>query len=326
VKTAIVIVNWNGKHLLKNCLEATLMQKHDDYSVILVDNGSTDGSVEYVKENFSQVNAIELKENSGFAKGNNVGIDFALKDDDVQNIVCLNNDTIVQHNWLEELIKTANSNKNIGAVSSKAYFEDGVMIQNAGLIYSNTLQINKAGGVSLGYGKTDAEAPELATDCEIFAAGGVAALFKRTVVESIIARDGEFFDEDFFAYAEDYDLGFRIRSLGYTAALSAQAKLVHLHSQSVGKASLLKAYYLARNIFLTITKNMPLTDVLLYPFRDGWMKMKSLLSHHDSTKDLQAKIGTFAMAKTYGNAVFDALRLTPKMLRKRRNILKKPSR
>lgn len=319
-KAAIIIVNWNGKKFLRNCLNAVFKQTYKNFDIYFVDNGSIDNSSEFVRKNYPKAKIIQLDKNYGFAKGNNEGIKEAFKDKQVEYIVCLNNDTIVDKNWLKELIKTAEKDEEIGAVSSKAYFKGGKIIQNAGLIFSKALQINKEGGISLGYGLTDKKAPELSGDIEIFASGGVAPLYKRKVLEILLERDKEVFDEDFFAYVEDYDLGFRIRSLGYISLLSSHAKLIHLHSKTGGIASPLKAYYCERNSILTAIKNISLIDTFLFPFRNIGLKISYLFNKHDSVEKLKGNIGFLGMFWILFKANIAALFLMPKMLVKRRII------
>ncbi|MDK2907725.1 MAG: hypothetical protein PWQ87_183 [Candidatus Woesearchaeota archaeon] len=316
-KAAIIIVNWNGKKFLKDCLNAVYKQTYENFEVYFVDNGSIDGSADYVKKNFPKAKVIKLSKNTGFAKGNNEGIKEAFKDKKVEYIVCLNNDTIVDKNWLKELVKTAEKDEKIGMVSSKAYFKDGKTIQNAGLIYSPSLHINKKGGISLGYGMTDKEMPELSNEIEIFCPGGVAPLYKRKVLEFLYKRDKEIFDEDFFAYAEDLDLGFRIRKIGYISFLSPKAKLIHLHSKTGGVASPFKAYYSERNTILTAIKNLPLFDLFLFPFRNFFVKVSYLKKENSSVKKLREDKSLSGIFWILIKAHFSALFLTPKMLIKR---------
>ena len=316
-KIAIIIVNWNGFKFLKDCLVAVYNQTYLNFDVYFIDNGSKDNSVSFIKENFPKIKIIELKYNTGFAKGNNEGIKKAFRDKKVEYIVCLNNDTIVGRNWLDELIKTVEKDDKIGAVSSKAYFEDKKTIQNAGLEFYKALQTNKKGGISIGFGLTDSEASELSEDIEIFAPGGVAPLYKRDVLEKLFDRDREIFDEDFFAYVEDLDLGFRIRGLGYRAVLSSKATLVHLHSQTGGKASPFKAYYCERNTILTAIKNLSLIDLFLFPFRNFWLKLSYLLNKNESVDKLKGNVGILGMILILIKANFSALYLMPKFFIKR---------
>lgn len=316
-KVAVVIVNWNGKKFLNDCLHAVYFQTYKNFDVYLVDNGSKDDSVSFVQENFPKVAIVQLTTNTGFAKGSNEGIREALKDKEVEYVVCLNNDTIVDSSWLTELVKTAESSHKIGAVTSKAYFDDGKTINNAGLDFFKVLQVNRKGGLSIGYGKTDDEAPELSHDKEIFAAGGVAPLYKREVLEKLLKRDGEIFDEDFFAYVEDLDLGFRIRGLGYISFLSVKAKLIHLHSKTGGVASPFKSYYIERNSALTAIKNLPFFDLVMYPFRNVLLKISYLHKKSESVEKLKGGVGIKGVLWILIKAHFSVILLVPKFFLKR---------
>ena len=125
IDTAVIIVNWNGQELLFDCLDSLRKQTYYNFKIILVDNGSVDNSVKYVQNNFLEVKIIELNENTGFAKGNNIGISEALKNTNIKNVVLLNNDTKVKSNFLEKLINAINSKdlnkqyKKIGALAPK---------------------------------------------------------------------------------------------------------------------------------------------------------------------------------------------------------------
>jgi GT2 family glycosyltransferase len=317
-KVAIIIVNWNGLKFLKDCLSSVYNQTYQNFDVYFVDNGSRDDSIKFVRENFPKTNIIELKYNTGFAKGNNEGIKKALNNESAEYIVCLNNDTIVNREWLQELVKTAEKDYQIGAVSSKAYFDDRITIQNAGLEFHKSIQTNKKGGISIGFGLTDKEAPELINDADIFAPSGVAPLYKREVLEKLLKRDGEFFDEDFFAYVEDLDLGFRIRSIGYKCFLSANAMLIHLHSKTGGVASPFKSYYCERNVILTAIKNLPIKELLIFPFRNIGLKFSYLKNGNDSVKHLKSKHGLLFIAWIVIKANLAAIILMPKFLFKRR--------
>ena len=109
IKVAIIIVNWNGKKFLPTCLSSLRGQTYKLFKVIFVDNGSTDGSVEFVRKNFPEIMIIENKRNLGFAEGNNIGIRQAFKNKNIKYIVALNNDTKLDENWLKELIISVES-------------------------------------------------------------------------------------------------------------------------------------------------------------------------------------------------------------------------
>ena len=115
---SVIIVNYNGKHYLKKCISSLSAQSYPAIEVIFVDNGSSDGSTEYVRKEFPSVKIIESKKNLGFAKGNNKGIKEARS----ELIATLNNDTQVSSRWLEELVSAMNSDKKVGMCASKMLF------------------------------------------------------------------------------------------------------------------------------------------------------------------------------------------------------------
>lgn len=322
-KVAIIIVNWNGKRFLKDCFESLQNQTYKNFDIYFVDNGSVDESIDYVRTEFPQITIISLEKNYWYAKWNNEGIKKAFQDKEVEYIVCLNNDTIVEKYWLEELVQTAQKDTKIWAVSSKAYFIWWEVIQNAGLIYDKALQINKLGWISLGYGLQDSECPELSKDTEIFCPGWVAPLYKRNVLEEIYSKDQEIFDEDFFAYSEDLDLGFRIKNLWYTSYLSANAKLIHLHSQTWWKSSPFKAYYCERNTYLTAIKNLGWWDLLLFPFRNVVLKLSYFKNKNESVEKLKSNNWIYTMIWILIKAHVSVLILLPKFLHKRWKIKNK---
>lgn len=145
---SIIILNWNGKHLLKENLESVLKQSYTSYDIIIVDNGSRDGSIRYIKQlkkKYKKISLVENKKNLGYASGNNKGIEEALENKSCKYIVILNNDIKVEKNWLKNLIKGFNQD-NIGICTSKILlyypFQQIVLLPSTNCIL-NSLNINK---------------------------------------------------------------------------------------------------------------------------------------------------------------------------------------
>ncbi len=312
-KAAIIIVNWNGKRFLKDCLNSVFKQTYKNFDVYFVDNGSTDGGVKYVGEYFPKVKIIRLDKNYGFAKGNNEGIREAFKDKNVKYIVCLNNDTIVDKNWLKELVKTVEKDRKIGAVQSKILLPNG-KLHTAGMRFVKDLQGKKDGGLSLGYKEDPRKFKEI---MEIFAPCGASVLYKRKVLE----RTG-LFDEDFHSYVEDFDLGWRIRKADYISIYCPTSIVKHFHSQTGGLASPFKAYQIKRNIYLTAIKNFDLIDLFFFPFRDIVWNIKNLRWRNTSVKTLKRKVGYFGMLLIILKAYLSVILYLPKMFIKRFGYLK----
>jgi GT2 family glycosyltransferase len=239
---SLIIVNWNGKHLLEDCLGSLRRQTFRDFETILVDNGSSDGSCEYVRSCFPEVQRIELAENRGFAGGNLAGYERTRGD----LIVLLNNDTEAHPQWLEELWMASQLFRNAGSFASKMmYFDDRNRIENCGF------NLGIAGTtVELGRGEPDGEL--WGESREVFGACGGAVGYRRAMLEEI-----GFLDPDFFMVYEDVDLSFRAQLHGYRCRYVPNAIVYHRYRATLGATSERQVFYSQRNIEFVYFKNMP---------------------------------------------------------------------
>ncbi|MDO8740204.1 MAG: glycosyltransferase family 2 protein [Candidatus Woesearchaeota archaeon] len=243
METAVIILNWNGKRFLKSCFDSLLNQTYKDFRIIFVDNCSKDSSVDFIKKNYrkelKKIKILQLNENTGFAKGNNEGIREALKDKKTKYVVTLNNDTIANKDFLKELTKKA-QNRNIGMVSSRILFLKDKKIDTLGLmLFKSGLFFDIKNEANLKY---------------LFCPCGCAALYKRELLEDI-KLNNQYFDEDFFAYAEDADLGFRAVLRSWKCAYAENAVVYHMHQASSSRDFLV--YHIERNTIWAILRNMP---------------------------------------------------------------------
>jgi GT2 family glycosyltransferase len=239
---SVIILNWNGKQLLADCLNALSKQTFDNFEVVLVDNGSDDGSVVFIKTEYPWVKLIELPQNLGFAGGNNRGLDACQG----EYIVTLNNDTKVEPNFLFELVKTADGDGKIGMVAAKMLnFYDMSRIDSVGI------RVAKNGlGYNIGFGEQDCG--QYDESVEVFGPCAGAALYARSMLE-----ETGFFDPDFFAYYEDLDLAWRGRLAGWSCRTAPKALVYHVHSATGGKGSSFKIFQIHRNKWYAILKNWP---------------------------------------------------------------------
>ncbi|VVB75318.1 Glycosyltransferase AglE [uncultured archaeon] len=307
-KAAVIILSHNGLRFLPKCLFALRNQTYKNFELYFVDNGSTDGTSEYVRKIFPAAKLLRFEKNTGFARGNNEAINEAFKDSEISYIVCLNNDTIVDKNWLKELIFAAQKDNKIGAVGSVGIYPNG-RIQNAGirLLPSRTFVEMREGDLSLGYG----ESPQrFKKTFEIFAPSGFSALYKRA---SLLSTG--LFDEDFFAFCEDIDFGFRLRRAGYISVCNPKSKLIHFHSMTGGRASPLKAFLSKRNGFFVAIKNFPSSDLLLYPFRDAYLTIFGV--HSKEQREKLQRIGAVKSAAIMLRVYLSVIFYLPKMIIKR---------
>src|SRR2546425_718354 len=240
----VVVLNWNGRDSIRQCLRSVLHQTYAAYRVVVVDNASTDGSLDIIRDEFSEVTLVPLPENLHFARGTNAGLREALRDPECAFIGTLNNDTRVDPEWLAELVRMAGAR--VGMVASKMVFIDRPNVLNST-------------GVSIG---PDGSAMDRGGDsvCEGqfgqavggFGPSARAALYRRDVLDSV-----GLFDEDFFAYYEDLDLSWRTRFAGWEARFAPQAIVHHKYSASYGSGNPMKTYLCERNRVWNLVQNYP---------------------------------------------------------------------
>lgn len=309
-KASVIIVNWNGLDHLATCLDSLAAQTFRDFEVILVDNGSRDGSVAFVQERYPWVRLLPLAENTGFATGNNRGFENSHG----EYVVTLNNDTRVQPNWLEVLVGVAERHERVGMVASRI-----CSFANPDIIDSVGMGICRDGMARGRYRNQRWSALVLPREEQILLPSACAALYKRAMLEEI-----GFFDDDFFAYAEDVDLGLRGRLAGWEALAATEAVVYHKYSQSSGRLSPLKVYLVERNHYWVALKCFPFVDLPALPFFTLWRyveQVRSVVNGKGVGGESRADGMPGALFRALLKGVGDSLQGVPKMLRKRRWIM-----
>lgn len=241
-RVTVIILNWNGRRFLARCLRSLLAQSYQDFQAVLVDNGSTDGSVPFVRERFPEVRLIVNQENRGFAAANNQ----AIRVTDSPFVVTLNNDTEVVPEWLGELVSAADTDQEVGACASRMLFA-----QRPEMINSAGIALDRA-GIAWDWRGGQLDDPQEREPAEVFGACAGAALYRRAMLEEI-----GLFDEDFFAYLEDVDLAWRAQWAGWRALSVPTARVLHHHSGTAVEGSPFKNRLLGRNKVWLIAKNYP---------------------------------------------------------------------
>jgi GT2 family glycosyltransferase len=248
---SVIVVNFNGKDYIGECLRSLQEQTFIHFETIVIDNGSQDGSVEYLQANFgSSIRLLRNPKNEGFSGGNNRGICISRG----KYIVLLNNDARADCCWLEEMVKAAEAESRVGMVASKIYL-DGTqkVIDNVGqLIYRD--------GLNRGRGRLEADHGQFDQPEEVLFPSGCAALYRKEMLDEI-----GLFDEDFFAYGDDTDIGLKGRLAAWKCLYVPTAVVYHRYSQSSGAYSPLKAFYVERNRIWIALKYFPLSALLLSP-------------------------------------------------------------
>jgi GT2 family glycosyltransferase len=245
----VIIPNWNGKRHLEGCLDSLRRQTYRSFTVTMVDNGSTDDSVEFVRSRYPEMQIVGLKENRGFAGGVNAGIENTTD----ELVFLLNNDTVVEPNCLKELNDAASKYSAISFFATKMLFRSSVGVINAA---GDGFGIDGQGR-NIGMRELDDGRYDQVT--KVFGACAGAALYRRSFFQDV-----GLFDEDFFLIMEDVDLDFRGQLKGHRCYYIPTAVVHHVHSASIVRNSPLQIYHGARNGLYVLAKNMPSKLLLKY--------------------------------------------------------------
>ena len=250
-RVSVVVPNYNGIAFVENCLKA-LIQDAPKAEILVVDNGSTDGSRELVIEKFPQVRVIALGENFGFCKASNVGMQKASS----PYVILLNNDTEVLPGFTEAMVSALQLEPRAFSAGAKMIqLHDQEKIDDAGNFYC-------ALGWAFARGK-DKPVEYYEKPDEIFAACGGAAIYRKALLERI-----GYLDESHFAYLEDIDLGWRAKIAGWKNIYEPRAKVLHVGSGTSGsRYNEFKVHLSSRNSIYLVYKNMPALQLFLnFPF------------------------------------------------------------
>jgi GT2 family glycosyltransferase len=274
---SIIVVNWNGASFIEDCLASIENQTWKNREFILVDNGSKDGSVEIMRkwtERVPKAHLLALPSNTGFCLANNLGFAEASG----EWIALLNSDAIAESGWVEELVRCGDLERRLGMIGSKILFAHpkGVIDKAGHLIYWD--------GQNRGRGTMEADAGQYEQEEEILWPDACAALYHRQV---FLETGG--FDETFFAFGDDADLGMRARLLGWKAWYAPKAIVHHRHSATAGAYSPLKIMLVERNRLLLAIKNFPWPLLLSNPY---W-SIRRFIWHAYAAKKHKGAAGQF---------------------------------
>ena len=310
---SVIVVNWNRRELLRNCLLSLTRQRGVSFEVILVDNGSEDGSAEMAENEFGSRSGFPLQilrnaSNRGFCAANNQGIAVARG----HYVALLNNDAEAAPGWLAALRRAFEHGPDVGMAASKILVkEDPARIDKAGhLIYPDGQNRGRGSG-ELDLGQYDALEEVLWPD-------GCAAMYRRSMLDQIGG-----FDEDFFAYGDDAELGLRARIAGWRCLYVPQAVVWHHRGATLGLTSFRRLQLIERNRVLLAVKLFPWSLLALNPWYYGarlaagaWAAVRNrgeLARYAGVSGKLRA-----ALALLAGDLA--AMALIPRMLRKRRDL------
>ncbi|MBD3413419.1 MAG: glycosyltransferase [Candidatus Aminicenantes bacterium] len=255
VRVSFIIVNWNGEDTISECLDSVASQTYTDHEVILIDNHSSDRSLDMARKNHRLDKVLALERNYGFAEANNKGLRQASGD----YIALINNDTILEKDWLEKAMSVFQSSehKNLASVATRIIqYHRRDVIDSAGVEYYGL-------GACWDYKNLPKNSPRVNKQRQVFGACAAAAVYKKDVIDRI-----GFFDPEYFIYFEDTDLAFRLRLYGYTCVYEPQAVCYHYGARRSDRKNKFFIEYGRRNIEFLFVKNM-----------QGPLFLKYLLSH-----------------------------------------------
>jgi GT2 family glycosyltransferase/MoaA/NifB/PqqE/SkfB family radical SAM enzyme len=244
---SIIIVNFNGSNFLDACLSSLTVQTDQDFETIIVDNASTDDSIDRILNSYQWVKLIENKENRGFAGGVNDGIRVS----NGEYILTLNTDTIADPHFIGEMKKAMDQDPSAGMCASKMLFLNG-RINSTGICICRS-------GAAWDRGVFEEDRGQYDTDTEIFGPCAGAALYRKKMLDEI-----GLFDEDFFLFMEDVDLAFRARLAGWKCVYVPTARVLHVKGGTTGYQSDISIYYGNRNLVWYVVKNYPTRTLFLY--------------------------------------------------------------
>jgi GT2 family glycosyltransferase len=298
---SVIIPNWNGAHHLPTCLESLRKQTYPCLEVVVVDNDSEDESLQVLEAQYPEVTVVALEENRGYAGGVNVGIEAAAG----EVLAILNNDTEADSRWLEELWAALERHPQAGSATSKILlFDQREIFNSAGDLFT-------VRGVPLNRGVWEEDRGQFDREEPVFSPCGGACAIRRTLLADLASKgQGPPFDEEFFAYCEDVDLGWRAQLAGYACIYVPTAVVYHRLSATGGGK--IASFHTGRNFIYVLAKDYPSSL-----FRKHWRRV--LLAQWKITWEaLRAWRGEAARARLRGQ--LSGLWNLPRMLRKRKVI------
>ncbi|MFN8094416.1 MAG: glycosyltransferase family 2 protein [Vicinamibacteria bacterium] len=307
-----IVVNFNGGAFVEDAVASLLAQDVDGLSVTVVDNGSTDGSAERLEALFGpRIRLLRAERNLGFGAANNL----AIRTSRAPHVVLLNPDAVAAEGFVRELVRAAEADPRVGMVAAKVLDRERPdTIDTAGhLLYPD--------GLNRGRGRLEVDRGQYDGDREALFPSGAAALYRRAMLDEVGS-----FDETFFLYGEDADLGLRGRLAGWTCAFAPRAVAYHRYSAITGPHSTLKAFFVERNRVLVLVKLFPPGLVLASPAftlvrlaLHGW----GALTRRGAAARLAERTSLVHLVRVTLRAYASALGALPHVLRERRGLARR---
>lgn len=305
---SVLILNWNGRDLLADCLRTLERQRCRDFETIVVDNGSGDGSADLVAREFPAVRLLALETNTGFCGGNNAA--YACSSGEL--VVLLNNDAELHEDFLSEMAAAADREPAFGMFAANVrMFDRRTVFDSTGLLIYPDGICRSRGWLEEDRGQYDAAD-------EVLCPNGCAAVYRRAMIEEV-----GFFDESYFAYLEDLDLGLRGQLRGWRCRFVPGAVAYHKKSMTSGYHSAFKAYLVERNRIWNAVRLLPLRLLLLSPI---WTLLRyavqgyAAASGKGMSSNFRRDYSRMTLLGILARAYTEALARLPEVWRQRREI------
>lgn len=269
-KVAVVILNWNGKFFLEKFLWSVYNSTYSNLEIIIGDNHSTDGSVDFVRANFPHIRIIENEENLGYAGGYNA----VLQQVNADYYVLLNSDVEVTPGWIDPIIRYMESDAQIAAVQPKIKaYHDRRLFEYAGAAggYIDRFGFPFCRGRIMQH--LEADTGQYDDAREVFWASGAALFIKKKQWQEVGGFDG-----DYFAHMEEIDLCWRLKHLGYKIAYCPNSEVYHVGGGTLAPSNPQKTYLNFRNSLFTLQKNLPLAQGILVIFCRLWIDLAAIFN------------------------------------------------
>jgi GT2 family glycosyltransferase len=243
-----VILGWNNKDLLPECFSSIKAQTYQNLSIVYVDNGSKDGSLQLVRKKYPEIITVDVGNNEGFSIGNNIGIRKALENKDCRYVALVNTDATLAEDWTTTLVDFALAHPHTGGLQTPTYdYYDHSVLDSRGIIvdhYGRNMQ--------LGYRSN----PDDLETKIVFGVNAAAGLFSRDFLDAQPFGD-EYLDSDLWMYLEDVDLAARATVMGWSNWFVNKSAAYHMGSASSSKNPGFSVYQIYRNSFPMLYKNLP---------------------------------------------------------------------
>ena len=239
----VLTLNWNGRQITVDCIASVLKSHYPNFKVVVIDNGSTDGSVQALERKYgNHISILENGANLGYARGFNVGLKYGFSENNADYCLVMNNDTLIDPKAISELIEIAQIDDDIGFVTGKVYYYDKPdVLQTVGK-REDAIRWN-----GRHIGNMEEDKGQYDEICERYFIDDIF-----TLVSKKLYKDIGGYNSLFFLQSEEYDLQARAKKSGYKIMYTPYAKLWHKDSMTIGKDSAQKAYYGVRNPMLVI--------------------------------------------------------------------------